>query len=175
MKWREAVDMVTVLILAGGKSTRMGRDKAMMKGGVTRLKTTARDAGVQRIITLCGAVERTSLFEGDVWPDPSFCNSLMDVLKWIIAEVDDEIQFIPCDAFQLEVSGLKALLSFDGGVPLDSNAMRQPLLARCPVGWRPKQEATNIQSMFSDLASLDMGEYTKQMSNFNSPDAKTAG
>ena len=163
--------MVTVLILAGGKSTRMGQDKALMRGGVERLVAVARDAGIQRIITLCGAVERSSLFEGEVWPDPASCDSLMDVLRWVIAEVDDEIQFIPCDVFELEVSGFKALISAHGGVPLDSHAMRQPLLARCPADWRPNQNANNIQSMFADLASLDMGEYTGQMSNFNSPDA----
>jgi hypothetical protein len=84
--------------------------------------------------------------------------------------VDDEIQLIPCDAFELESSGLNALISSSGCVPIDSNAMRQPLLARCPADWKPRQDAKNIQSMFADLASLDMGVYTKQMSNFNSPD-----
>ena len=170
MRWHEVGAMVTVLILAGGKSTRMGQDKALMNGGVSRLLAVARDVGIQRIVTLCGTKERSSLFEGEVWPDPASCDSLMDVLAWAIAKVDDEIQLIPCDAFELEFSGLNALISSSGGVPIDSNAMRQPLLARCPADWKPRQDARNIQSMFADLASLDMGVYTKQMSNFNSPD-----
>ena len=43
--------MVTVLILAGGKSKRMGEDKALMEGGVKHLRALALDAGVERIIT----------------------------------------------------------------------------------------------------------------------------
>ena len=41
--------MVTVLILAGGKSKRMGEDKALMEGGVKHLRALALDAGVKRI------------------------------------------------------------------------------------------------------------------------------
>ncbi|MBT5618558.1 MAG: NTP transferase domain-containing protein, partial [Euryarchaeota archaeon] len=43
--------MVTALILAGGKSTRMGQDKALMAGGVERLVAEAQSLGVDRIIT----------------------------------------------------------------------------------------------------------------------------
>ena len=44
--------MTTALIFAGGKSSRMGRDKAAMYGGVTRLIDECSKAGISRIITV---------------------------------------------------------------------------------------------------------------------------
>ena len=57
--------MTTALIFAGGKSSRMGRDKAAMYGGVARLIDECSKAGISKIITLCGAEERKSAFSGD--------------------------------------------------------------------------------------------------------------
>ena len=74
--------MVTVFVLAGGKSSRMGVDKAFMNGGVERIRAIALECGAERIITLCGGVERSHLFQGEVWPDPIGVRSLMDVLAW---------------------------------------------------------------------------------------------
>ena len=70
MKWHKVACMVTALILAGGKSTRMGQDKALMAGGVERLMAAAQSSGVDQIITLCGSIERVALFKGKVWPIP---------------------------------------------------------------------------------------------------------
>ena len=50
--------MTTALIFAGGKSSRMGRDKAAMYGGVARLIDECSKAGISKIITLCGAKEK---------------------------------------------------------------------------------------------------------------------
>ena len=170
MRWRKVAYMVTALILAGGKSTRMGRDKALMAGGVERLMAVASSLEVERIITLCGSHERVALFEGEVWPDPDDCTSLMDVIYWALGTIEGSVQLIPCDAFRLESTGLMALITSNGGVPLDSNGERQPLLANCPVGWSPAPKVKNIQAMFADLPSLNLGEMTNQMKNFNSPE-----
>ena len=61
--------MTTVLILAGGKSTRMGEDKSNMFGGVKRIYDECMKANVTRIVTLCGSNDRMHLFHGEVWPD----------------------------------------------------------------------------------------------------------
>tara|TARA_B110000467_G_scaffold163940_1_gene191363 strand:+ start:2851 stop:3375 length:525 start_codon:yes stop_codon:yes gene_type:complete len=171
MKLFEAVDVSTVFILAGGKSTRMGEDKALMAGGVTRLRNLALKAGVVRVVTLCGHAERAGLFEGEVWPDPPSCRSLMDVLQWIFGEVEGPIQLIPCDAFMLGDEGLKALLGSGGGVPIDPDGRRQPLLSHCPQGWMPGMEPSSVLHMFSTLPSLSMAGLEQQMQNFNRPES----
>ena len=161
--------MVTVLILAGGKSDRMGQDKALMGGGVEHLRALALDAEVERIITLCGDDNRIPLFEGEVWPDPPQCTSLREVLEWVFRKIEGAIQLIPCDAFQLQRSGLEFLLNCDGGVPLDEHGKRQPLLAHCPEGWNLAPSFGDVSSLFSSLQDLDAGVLTVQMKNFNTP------
>lgn len=161
--------MVTVVLLAGGKSHRMGRDKAMMSGGVARLRTLATQCGVERIVTLCGEGARQSLFEGETWPDPPSCDSLSKVLEWVFENIEGAIQLISCDSFQLEREGLDFLLSSGGGVPLDENGVRQPLLAHCPSEWELSPSDGKISSLFSAFRELDLGGLASQMKNFNTP------
>tara|TARA_B110000444_G_scaffold261557_1_gene315277 strand:+ start:1585 stop:2079 length:495 start_codon:yes stop_codon:yes gene_type:complete len=160
--------MVTVLLLAGGKSLRMGQDKALMEKGVEYLHSIAIKAGVDRIVTLCGAIGRESLFEGEVWPDPKMCTSLSEVLQWAFSEINDSIQLISCDSFNLKQDGLEFLLASGGGVPLDDQGRRQPLLAHCPKDWKFEITRGEVRSMFSSLQDLEMGSFAQQMKNFNS-------
>ena len=56
------ISMTTVVILAGGKSSRMGQDKATMFGGVERIYQECIYAGIPRIITLCGEKNENKQF-----------------------------------------------------------------------------------------------------------------
>ena len=44
----------TLIILAGGKSTRMGKDKALMFDNTSRIQKIAKNLGVDDCIILCG-------------------------------------------------------------------------------------------------------------------------
>ena len=156
----------SAVIFAGGNSTRMGQDKSLMFGGVERIRQLCMECGIVKIITLCGGEERTSMFEGEVWPDPAHCQKLSDVIRWVQQEISGPIQFIPCDAFDLDRDSLQTLLRSGGGVPLDLNSNRQPLLANCPAGYQMGDGST-VNSLFDGLATIDIAENSDGFSNYN--------
>ena len=160
--------MTTVLLLAGGKSTRMGQDKAMMMGGVNRLLSIYSELGTQRIITLCGDKSRIELFEGEVWSDPDEVSGPLELIKWCLTKVEGDIQIIPCDAFELRKTGAEWLLKQKNGVPVDSSKQRQPLMARISNRELINYDATTINGLFARFPSLEEVEFSKQFSNFNS-------
>ena len=160
--------MTTVLLLAGGKSTRMGQDKAMMKGGIPRFLNIYSSLGVNRVITLCGDESRVNSFEGEVWPDPQEISGPLELIKWCLTQIEDDLQIIPCDAFELLDTGAKWLLDQKNGVPIDNNMIRQPLMVRISNRGLIDHEATTINGLFAKLPSLEGFEFPHQFSNFNS-------
>ena len=155
--------MVCGLILAGGRSSRFGEDKAML-GGVERIASSMRECGFDRVIVLCGEPERGDLFEEECWPDPSGCDGLLDVMKWVISSIDDEIQLAPCDALYLDA----AVLGIIEGVPMDGKGIRQPLLARLPRYFTAGGDS--LGEMMHQIPSQDLGEDAWKVRNVNHPD-----
>ena len=160
--------MSTILLLAGGKSTRMGQDKAMMNGGVNRLINMYSRLKAKRIITLCGDKSRIKLFEGEVWADPIDVSGPLELLKWCFTKIEGDIQIIPCDAFNLLDTGADWLLKQKNGVPIDTSQQRQPLMARISNRELINHDATTINGLFARFPSLEDICYSNQFSNFNS-------
>ena len=102
---------VTALILAGGKSRRMGGDKALMFGSVARLQQLVREIGLSRCVVLCGDASRQALFTGEVMIDPPETNGLHQLLPRIRDEIGGCLLLLPCDAFLISKDALVALLS----------------------------------------------------------------
>ena len=161
------INMTTALIFAGGKSTRMGEDKSQMFGGVSRLINQCKLSSVTRIITLCGDKSRMEMFGGEVWPDPEFCNSLVELVAWSIKQIDDDVMLIPCDAFNLQSTGIDALIQQGNCVPVDQQQQRQPLMTRITnrslINWNGK----TINQLFSGFSNYQNSNLASQFANFN--------
>ena len=161
------INMTTVLIFAGGNSSRMGQDKSTMYGGVSRIRQECLKANITRIITLCGSEIRSSNFEGEVWPDPKECNSLMDLILWSISQIEDEVLLIPCDAFNLTVKGITELSKQQNCLPLDEQGNRQPLLAKISDSAMLERNAITLNELFANFPTYSNQDLASQFNNFN--------
>lgn len=158
----------TVYILAGGKSTRMGEDKAVMFNNTNRLVKLAESFDCKTVVC-CGDASRINMFDGECIPDPEHVNSLPELISWLLEQNDGPMILLPCDAFEMGEEGFAFLLE-NHGVPLDSQGMRQPLLASLPQGFSANKGRGSILSMFSELQSLDNPQLAGQWRNFNRPE-----
>lgn len=157
------------LLLAGGKSLRMGQDKSLMFGGVARKKELLFRIGACRVIVLCGEVARINMFEGEVWPDPEHCNGIHEVVEWAIGELDDDVLLVPCDAFLLEEKACGAFveLAKNGGVPVDGDGRRQPLFSYIPRTFDVPKTAGSMREIVKSLPTINTQKYGLIFTNFN--------
>lgn len=162
--------MTTALILAGGKSSRMGQDKAVMLGGVERIQRECRMANISRVITLCGSEIRRDRFPGEVWVDPTECNGLIDVISWALEQINDDVLMIPCDAFNLTSKGICALIKLDNCIPTDKDGIRQPLHARISNKSQINWQATSVNELFVNFPDYQNIALAQEFTNFNSPE-----
>ena len=161
--------MTTVLILAGGKSTRMKQDKSIMFGGVKRIRDECIKANIARIITLCGSNDRMQLFHGEVWPDPDNCHGIFPVIKWAINQLDDDVLLIPCDAFNISEIGITELISQENCVPADEFGNRQPLFARISNQTELVSTAASLTDLFERFPTHENKVISAEFNNFNLP------
>ena len=155
------------LILAGGKSTRMGEDKALLFDSVNALTDilTSRDC---RVIVACGGEERAALFHAECWFDPEDSSSLGEVVQAFVQQHDEEIQLFPCDMYNLDNEAIEAILAQPPGVPIDMNGQDQYTLARIPQGCN-LPSCKSLKHLFSELDRNQMGSLGDRLENFNSP------
>ena len=156
------------LILAGGKSTRMGEDKALLFDSVNTLTDilTSRD---HRVIVACGGEERSVLFHAECWFDPEDSTSLGEVVHAFVQQHDEEIQLFPCDMYNLDEEAIEAILAQPPGVPIDLNGQDQYTLARIPQGCN-LPSSKSLKHLFSKLDRNQMEWLGDRLENFNSPD-----
>ena len=155
------------LILAGGKSTRMGEDKALIFDSVNTLTDilTFRDC---RVIVACGGEERAGLFHGECWFDPDDSTSLGEVVHAFVQQYDEEIQLFPCDMYNLDKEAIEAILRQSPGVPIDMNGLDQYTLARIPQGCN-FPNSKSLKHLFSQLDRNQMEWLGRRIENFNFP------
>ena len=151
--------MQTGIILAGGKSTRMGEDKSLIHSNVERLANEMRAAGCKRILVMCGNLERVDLFQEECIVDSK--DSLAESLFEVIQGLSGIVQLAPCDAYLADAE----LFSKIDGVPIDDVGERQPLLAKFDTSAKLKS-SKKISEMFENIPSCEGGIKAR---NINTP------
>jgi molybdopterin-guanine dinucleotide biosynthesis protein A len=155
------------LILAGGKSIRMGEDKALINDSVNELskKLVTRNC---RVIVACGSKERSQLFKSECWPDPPESKSLGEVLHAFLQEFTDEVQLFPCDMYELDDEAIDIILAQSPGVPVDVEGREQFTLTRIPRDYNPSI-SLSLKRLFSELGRNEMAFLGRRLENFNFP------
>ena len=156
------------LILAGGKSTRMGQDKALLYDSTNILSKKLEALGC-RVLIACGSRERAHHFDSNCWFDPFYAKSLGEVIYAFVAEHDEEVQLFACDMYRLDDAALATILAQSPGVPLDNQSKEQFTLTRIPV--QPNlPKAMSLGDLFSGLERNNLSSLGNRLENFNHPD-----
>ena len=171
--------MVGLVVLAGGQSRRMGQDKARMAGGIRRILTEAKAAGLTPRVVLAGPQPRGEELEREGWTadadvvldDPAHATCLHDVLVHVFNGDLPSVVLTPCDAVSIDREGFAELAAMPEGVPLDSSGRRQVLFSRQPEGWVAAPDAERrVEALFDDLEDQPFGSVANHLTTVNTPD-----
>lgn len=127
----------TAVILAGGKSSRLGRDKALVEIGGKPLIECIRDRlkpNFTELLISANDPEKYAFLGEKIVPD-SILNSgpLGGIEACLESASHDRVVFVPCDVPDFDLPLLRRMLAdvegFDGVVPVTSEGMYEPLFA----------------------------------------------
>ena len=104
--------------------------------------------------------------------DPTHLEGLHRIIPWVMNTLEDDVVLIPCDAFLLTAEAVDALVhgSPEGGVPVDEAGRRQPLFAHLPKGVLLDEDAHQVESLLSQVPTVDLKGHRSAFSNFNQPE-----
>jgi len=171
--------MVGLVVLAGGQSRRMGQDKARMAGGIRRILSEAKAAGLAPRIVLAGPKPRGDELVREGWTkdadvvmdDPAHATCLHDVLVHAFNGDLPSVVLTPCDAVSIDREGFAELAAMPEGVPLDPSGRRQVLFSRLPEGWVAAPDAERrVEALFDDLEDQPFGSVANHLTTVNTPD-----
>jgi hypothetical protein len=128
----------------------MGQDKSLINSNVNRLAREMISSGCDRIIVMCGTLERSELFELECIPD--LAESLGESIFELVSQIGGQIQLAPCDAYLAD----SELFGKICGVPVDDKSVRQPLLANFAAKDMVVKSA-KISEIFDSFPSCEGG------------------
>ena len=138
----------------------MGEDKSLLNSNVERLARELEASGCERVIIMCGSVDRADLFSGECHIDTK--ETLAESLFELISDLHGMIQLAPCDAYLAD----EELFSRIQGVPIDDGGNRQPLLSRIE-NQNQLIQSQRISEMFQNIPSCEGGFKAR---NVNTPE-----